>query len=526
MPNSVTYNRDCLEYMRTLPDDYFDLAVADPPYGDALGNDSAVTHTHTHAGAGGTCQDDKPGINLSERPKWNRFGQRFDRYKYPTPDRPPAQQQTASRERERERESGRGSPDWRDVGGEVRKKIIAWDVAPEKAFFDELFRVSRNQVIWGGNYFELPPTRCFLIWRKLTISEQFTMAMAEYAWTSFNSNAKVFECAPQGRPGDDRFHPCLPAGTKVYFDGKWQPVESIKPGAKNQFGTVTDTSAHDAEKMVVISAGDRTVTSTWNHPFLVKRENSLYWINAEQVKEGDELLSLWKQDMLLQKRDICGTELTAKDSGWSIALFGKKTMARFLTGCRFITRTLTKPITTFPIYSLSRPLNTSGYTKVADLSTAFGISRANAAASSNRSQKKTGIFGKRTDGFNLPFASRVTSRKLSKTAVCVSQTVGNVKIINEKTRVYNLTLSGIPAFETEIGITHNTQKPIALYRWIYGLYTEPGMKVFDPMMGSQSSRLAAWDAGLDYTGCEIDPIYFEKGEERFERYTAQISLFE
>ena len=85
------------------------------------------------------------------------------------------------------------------------KKIIAWDVAPKQEYFEELFRVSRNQIIWGGNYFSLPPTRCFLVWRKLTISEAFSMAMAEYAWTSFNSNAKVFEYAPQGQ--GDRFHP-------------------------------------------------------------------------------------------------------------------------------------------------------------------------------------------------------------------------------------------------------------------------------------------------------------------------------
>lgn len=93
------------------------------------------------------------------------------------------------------------------MGGEVLKKIIAWDVAPGKDFFRELFRVSRNQIIWGGNYFELPPTRCFLVWRKLSISEKFSMAMCEYAWTSFDSNAKVFECAPQGKASDQRFHP-------------------------------------------------------------------------------------------------------------------------------------------------------------------------------------------------------------------------------------------------------------------------------------------------------------------------------
>jgi len=87
------------------------------------------------------------------------------------------------------------------------KKIIAWDTAPGQEYFDELFRVSRNQIIWGGNYFSLPPTRCFLVWRKLTITENFSMAMCEYAWTSFNDNAKVFECAPQGTAEEKRFHP-------------------------------------------------------------------------------------------------------------------------------------------------------------------------------------------------------------------------------------------------------------------------------------------------------------------------------
>lgn len=99
-----------------------------------------------------------------------------------------------------------GYANWRDMGDEILKKIITWDVAPKQEYFDELFRVSRNQIIWGGNYFALPPTRCFLIWRKLTISESFSMAMAEYAWTSFNSNAKVFEHVPQDNTGA-RFHP-------------------------------------------------------------------------------------------------------------------------------------------------------------------------------------------------------------------------------------------------------------------------------------------------------------------------------
>lgn len=98
--------------------------------------------------------------------------------------------------------------DRRDMGNEVRKKIIEWDTAPDEEFFKELFRVSRNQIIWGANYFPaMPPCRCFVVWRKLSISEGFSMAMAEYAWTSFNANAKVFEAAPQGDQKDPRFHP-------------------------------------------------------------------------------------------------------------------------------------------------------------------------------------------------------------------------------------------------------------------------------------------------------------------------------
>ena len=114
------------------------------------------------------------------------------------------------------------------MGNEVRKKIIAWDVAPGQDYFEELFRISRNQIIWGGNYFSLPPTRCFLIWRKLSISETFSMAMAEYAWTSFRANAKVFEFAPQGKANDPRFHPTQKP-IELY---DWIFLNFAKPGMK------------------------------------------------------------------------------------------------------------------------------------------------------------------------------------------------------------------------------------------------------------------------------------------------------
>lgn len=113
------------------------------------------------------------------------------------------------------------------------KKIVSWDIAPTEEYFKELFRVTKNQIIWGANYFpNMPPTRCFIVWRKLSISEKFSMAMAEYAWTSFNRNAKVFECAPQGKKNDPRFHPT----TKPIALYKW-----ILNNFANEGDTILDT---------------------------------------------------------------------------------------------------------------------------------------------------------------------------------------------------------------------------------------------------------------------------------------------
>ena len=71
-----------------------------------------------------------------------------------------------------------------------KKGDADWDVLPTKDYFNELFRISKNQIIWGGNYTELPATRCFLIWDK--VAQMETMADCEFAWTSFDKNAKIF----------------------------------------------------------------------------------------------------------------------------------------------------------------------------------------------------------------------------------------------------------------------------------------------------------------------------------------------
>lgn len=72
---------------------------------------------------------------------------------------------------------------------------------------------------------------------------------------------------------------------------------------------------------------------------------------------------------------------------------------------------------------------------------------------------------------------------------------------------------------------HPTQKPVALYSWIYQNYAKPGDKILDTHLGSGSSRIAAYDAHLDFVGYEIDKEYFDKQEERFAAYTAQTRLF-
>jgi site-specific DNA-methyltransferase (adenine-specific) len=72
---------------------------------------------------------------------------------------------------------------------------------------------------------------------------------------------------------------------------------------------------------------------------------------------------------------------------------------------------------------------------------------------------------------------------------------------------------------------HPTQKPVALYRWILENYAKTGDKIFDSHMGSQSSRIAAWQMGFDYYGCELDTDYFIEGNKRFEREKMKQQLF-
>lgn len=72
-----------------------------------------------------------------------------------------------------------------------------WDnCTPNEVYFKELFRVSVIQIIWGGNYFYLPPSRCFIVWDKGEGFKKRTYAECEMAWCSQDSNAKIYKRDP------------------------------------------------------------------------------------------------------------------------------------------------------------------------------------------------------------------------------------------------------------------------------------------------------------------------------------------
>lgn len=225
------YNMDCMEGMKEFPDNYFDLAIVDPPYGNGLGDGGGCKGWFTkyhqndigYKGTDGT----RFGGRFERYANNNGFanetrfgggrGGRFDKYKRPVA------------------RTGGENKKWKQYG----KRIIEWDNAPSKEYFQELFRISKNQIIWGGNYFSLPANRCFLVWIKTNIPETFTMSMAEYAWTSFNQNAKVFSHTSIGDKW--RFHPTQKP-VELY---KWILTNYAKQGDK-----ILDTHVGSASSLI------------------------------------------------------------------------------------------------------------------------------------------------------------------------------------------------------------------------------------------------------------------------------------
>lgn len=110
----------------------------------------------------------------------------------------------------------------------LTKADSIWDVKPDKNYFDQLFRVSKHQIIWGGNHFELPDHRGFIVWDK-KLTENWTMAMAEYAFTSFDRPSKIYRGQTDNSSrGIERIHICQKP-VRLY---KWLLKNYAKPGDK------------------------------------------------------------------------------------------------------------------------------------------------------------------------------------------------------------------------------------------------------------------------------------------------------
>jgi len=108
-------------------------------------------------------------------------------------------------------------------------KTNDWDLLPPSIeYFKELIRVSKNQIIWGGNYFSnlLPPFRCFISWDKTIHGNSY--ADCELAYTSFNSVARYYRENIAQTNVEGRIHPTQKS-IKLY---KWLLQNYAKPGNK------------------------------------------------------------------------------------------------------------------------------------------------------------------------------------------------------------------------------------------------------------------------------------------------------
>lgn len=176
---------DCLDVMRSYPDQHFDLCLTDAPYGINIARTGHVGNSRTF-----TKKD--------------------------------------------------------------------WDSAiPTREYFDEMRRVSKQQIIWGGNYFtdHLPASRCWLVWYKKDGLPRNTFADCELAWTSFDRNALVYNCRWAGFVKDSKDGPKLHPTMKALEVMKWCVREFSREGQ-----TILDPYCGSGSTLVAAAALGRKCT--------------------------------------------------------------------------------------------------------------------------------------------------------------------------------------------------------------------------------------------------------------------------
>ncbi len=147
-------NENNMELMARYPDNYFDLAIVDPPYG--------IDAPNMKMGANKNKNKAQNSDSVAGRLKKARFSKGAGKLK----------------------------------SNILNKSSLDWDKKPPKEYFDELFRVSKNQIIFGGNYFELPATRCCICWDKVQPWDNFSQW--EMVWTSFHKPSPLVRISNKG----------------------------------------------------------------------------------------------------------------------------------------------------------------------------------------------------------------------------------------------------------------------------------------------------------------------------------------
>jgi site-specific DNA-methyltransferase (adenine-specific) len=175
--DKIEITNECnMELMKRYPDKYFDLAIVDPPYG--IGADEAQNKAaEQRIKSNGKSKAGK-GYKLYKKSEWDN-----------------------------------------DI--------------PNQKYFKELFRISKNQIVWGGNYMTefLPPSMGWIIWDKG--QRGFSLADGEMAWTSFNKAMRIFEfsragCIKSNNTMIEKFHPTA----KPFELYKWLLDKYAKQGDK------------------------------------------------------------------------------------------------------------------------------------------------------------------------------------------------------------------------------------------------------------------------------------------------------
>ena len=149
-----------------------------------------------------------------------------------------------------------------------------WDNAvPNKSYFDELSRVSKNQIIWGGNYYNLPPSRCWVIWDKQQPVDNF--ADGEMAWTSFDKVVSFFRFSFM--ENKNKIHICQ----KPVALYKWLLTNYAKQGDK-----ILDTHVGSASSLIAChDMGFDAVGFELDHDYFKQSTQRLHDFMAQQKIE-------------------------------------------------------------------------------------------------------------------------------------------------------------------------------------------------------------------------------------------------